>query len=91
MLNDTDMMILGGTDGELIRTELYSINFQEKKCTLVDDTYECNICFGKMAHKDGEVLVVGGAGSAGRNYRFSLKEKQWTLLEDMNSHTSVIG
>ncbi len=91
MTDTKEMLILGGTDGDLIMGDLYSINFLDKKSTLVDDKFECNICFGKMAYRDGELMVVGGTGSAARNYLFNMQEKKWTLLEDKDSYTQAIG
>lgn len=51
------------------------MNIPERKVTLIDDTYECNICFGKMAYKDGILIVAGGTGSASRNYSFDMNKK----------------
>lgn len=77
MTNEKELLILGGSDGDMIMSNLYKINFKDKICTLIDDTFECNICFGKMAYNEGQLMIVGGTGSASRNYSFDMKNKIW--------------
>lgn len=76
-----NLYIFGGSDGSLITSDLWSIDFKNKKAELIDAEFEddtINVAMGKLAIRENpsevSVHLFGGHGSEGANSYITLKE-----------------
>lgn len=78
-ISEKEIFILGGTDGSLLATELWRINFGDKKAEMINSESE-SICHGHLIFKDNKLLVFGGKNLDGTNYALDLSQgngNQW--------------
>lgn len=90
-LLDHKIAIYGGTDGDLITSDLWIIDFKKEQAEFKKTQNEQPIANGKLAytaHNDSLVLIAG-YGSEGVNYTMKFSDGEWVASE--KSHSALIG
>lgn len=86
------ILILGGTDGDLIQEEQYLIDFKAQKCDVYSNPIEQQLAMSKLVYreKDNKLYCIGGFGSVGTNYVRKLEEgAEWQEYE--RKHSSILA
>lgn len=66
-VNTGKMLVLGGTDGNLIQESSYEIDFKAGTCTELSQMFEQSFAMSKLVYreKSNKLFVYGGYGSGG--------------------------
>ena len=76
------LIILGGSDGNLLSSELFLISFVDGTCQYKQTNFEFSTGMGHLIYraKEKELVHVGGFNSFGVNYRMALGSNNWEAL-----------
>lgn len=85
------LIVLGGSDGNLLNSELFVISFVDGTCQLKATDFEFSTGMGHLIlrAKEKELVHFGGFNSYGVNYSLPLGGKNWKALT--GSHSHVLG
>lgn len=86
------IMILGGTDGDLLQEGNWIIDFEKLTAEEQDETIGSQTAMGKLVYrpKANEVYSIGGYGSGGQNFKKKMgKSATWDEFE--RSHVALLG
>ncbi len=70
------MLVLGGTDGEIMQNGLWKIDFAKKEAEIINDEFDINTAFNKMFVIDGTLHVFGGHATEGVDYTMNLNASE---------------
>lgn len=94
--DSSTLVILGGTDGDLIQESMWTVDFKNKEAKQSPFEFEQTIAMNKLLYRPSKNMLYsfGGYGSAGQNFKLKMEEgEEWSELE--RSHlalmTSSIG
>lgn len=91
-LTKGQIMILGGTDGDLLQESSWVIDFEKLEASEQDETIGCQTAMGKLVYrpKSNQVYSIGGYGSGGQNFHKKLDSAApWQEFE--RSHVALLG
>ena len=86
------IMILGGSDGDLLSEASWIIDFEKKTATEDEETIGNQTAMGKLVYrpKAKKVYHIGGYGSGGQNFVKKLGSSE-TWEEFERSHVALLG
>ena len=90
--DSSKMLIMGGTDGDLIQEDQYLVDFKAQKCDVYSNSIDQQLAMSKLIYreKENKVYCIGGYGSVGLNYVRSLDEgDEWQEFE--RKHSSILA
>lgn len=90
--DSSKVVILGGTDGDLIQENMFIIDFKDKKAELSNFEFENTIAMNKLLYRKQKNMLYsfGGYGSAGQNFKLKMEEgEEWEELE--RSHLALVS
>lgn len=93
-IEEGKIVTVGGTDGNLLTNDTWSIDFVNKESKLLNLYLdEGSTCLGHLFSKGGKLTLVGGKNIGGTNYQvnFEQNEGEWRQMEEENSHLKVMG
>lgn len=76
------MYICGGSDGEMLQTDSFIVDFKELTFTMQKNSIENQVAMNKMVYRKSEKTLysIGGYGSGGMNFCSKLGE-EWKEFE----------
>ena len=86
------ILILGGTDGDLIQEDAWIVDFKNQKAERQDNSVESPLASSKLIFrsKANKIYCIGGFGSGGQNYQKKNEpDAQWEEFE--RSHASLMS
>lgn len=83
------ILILGGTDGNLIQEDQYIVDFKAQKCDVFANTIDQQLAMSKLVCRDNKLYCIAGFNSVGVNYERGLDEgSEWK--EFQRKHSSIL-
>ena len=75
----TELFIFGGSDGALLTSDLYRIDFQNGTCKFVETDFDFSTGMGHLIYREkaDELHHIGGFNSFGVNYSMKLGTNKW--------------
>lgn len=85
------LILLGGSDGNVLTSDFYIVNFLENTCEWKPTDFEFSTGMGHLVYRkaDNELQHIGGFNSMGVNYSFKMGGKSWEALS--SCHSNVTG
>ena len=89
-LDEGSIVVLGGSDGSLLNSDMYVIDFKQERVMIQHTDFEFSTGMGHLFYRPKEEILhhVGGFNSDGVNFWLKMGEKQWH--ESERSHMHVI-
>jgi hypothetical protein len=89
-LDEGSIVVLGGSDGSLLNSDMYVIDFKQERVMVQHTDFEFSTGMGHLFYRPKEEILhhVGGFNSDGVNFWLKMGEKQWH--ESERSHMHVI-
>lgn len=86
-VSEDKLVILGGSDGNLLNSDFFVINLQAKTCEFKPTDFDFSTGMGHLLYrqKQEELQHIGGFNSFGVNYSFKMGGKNWETLSSCHS------
>ena len=80
----SEIIILGGTDGDVLQDGMWTIDFKAQTATPSTFQFDQSLAMNKLVYrKDQNILYsIGGYGSEGQNFKLKMESgEEWVELE----------
>jgi len=86
----TELFILGGSDGSLLNSDLFIVDFLNGTCKFVSTDFEFSTGMGHLIYREkaDELHHIGGFNSYGVNYSMKLGSNKWQALKSLHSNVT---
>ena len=81
------MIILGGSDGNLLNSEMFIVDMLEETCEFKPTNFEFSTGMGHLVMVKDELYHIGGFNSFGVNYKMKMGSGDWQAIN--SSHSNV--
>jgi len=84
---DDKLIILGGSDGNLLNSDFFVVNFVSQTCEFKPTDFDFSTGMGHLVYrkKQTELQHIGGFNSFGVNYSYKLGSDTWEPLQSCHS------
>lgn len=84
---DSNLIILGGSDGNLLNSDLFIIDVLQETCDYKQTNFEFCTGMGHLMLVNDELYHIGGFNSFGVNYKMKMGTGEWQAIQ--SSHSNV--
>ena len=87
---DDKLIILGGSDGNLLNSDFFIVNFVAKTCEFKPTDFDFSTGMGHLVYrsKQSELQHIGGFNSFGVNYKYKMGATDWEALSSCHSYVT---
>lgn len=89
--DSSEIIILGGTDGDVIQESMWTIDFKAKTAKMGEFEFEQTFAMNKLFYRPEANMLysLGGYGSGGQNFKLKMEAgEEWEELE--RSHIALM-
>jgi len=85
---EDNLIVLGGSDGNLLNSDLFIIDMLEETCEFKPTDFEFSTGMGHLLLYKDELYHIGGFNSFGVNYKMKMGSGKWQALTSSHSHVT---